>query len=127
MGGKHSRTKGHTFEREVAKVMRVSFPDAERGLQYRDPSSCDVEGTPFRIECKRQKVITAGDVKRAINQCHGDAYEWEDERPCIVITREDRGEPYVHMKLGTLLMVVERLFWREPDNVVKFPDDWKEL
>ena len=52
--GKSQRTKGHNFEREIARELREIFPDARRGLQYQDGSQCaDVEGTPFHVECKR--------------------------------------------------------------------------
>lgn len=54
MGGK-SRTKGHSFERLVARLFRAIYPDARRGLQYRDGDECpDVIAGPFYIECKRK-------------------------------------------------------------------------
>lgn len=56
--GRKSRRKGHSFERYVAQLFRRWFPDARRGLQYRDGKECcDVEGTPYWIECKRRKHI----------------------------------------------------------------------
>jgi len=121
MGGKTSRTKGHSFERLVARILRVTFPGAARGLQYRDPSACDVEGTPFRIECKRLKKVNTADVVKAIMQCETDAHNWEDHRPCIVISKEDRGKIYVTMRLGALLTIAERLFYSHPDEASILP------
>lgn len=48
------RTKGHAFEREIARLFRRWFPEARRGLQFR--SGCeapDVKGVPWWVECKR--------------------------------------------------------------------------
>ena len=55
--GKMQRRIGQTLERQVAKILQPAFPDTKvaRGLQYRDATMCDVEGTPFRIECKRRE------------------------------------------------------------------------
>ena len=118
MGGKASRTKGHDFERFCARLVRSSFPDARRGKQFTGGREADVEGTPFRIECKRLKDVKLGDVKRALQQAEGDAYEWEDDRPCVAIHRADREVGYVTIKLETAATIVERMFFREPDNVI---------
>jgi len=121
---KASRVKGHGFERLVARLLRVTFPAAARGLQYQNPAACDVEGTPFRIECKRLKKVNTADVVRAIEQCEGDAFNWDDTRPCIVISKEDRGKIYVTMKLDALLTTAERLFYSHPDEakILPFPN-----
>lgn len=122
MGGKSSRDKGHGFERAVARVLRVLWSDARRGKQYTGGRECDVEGTPLRIECKRQKAVTVGDIKKAIAQAESDAYEWEDDRPVIAITRADREQAYVTMKLSTAVTIVQKLMFRPPDvsNVIPF-------
>ena len=118
--GKMSRTKGHAFERFVARLLRVSFPDARRGKQYTGGREADVEGTPFRIECKRLAAATLGDVERAIDQGEGDAHEHSDDRPVVAIHRSDRRQALVTMKLSTAATIIERFFWREPDNVLPF-------
>ena len=57
---KLSRTKGHSFEREVAKQLRRMglFPNAKRKLEYQEDEciGVDLENTgPFAIQCKRYK------------------------------------------------------------------------
>ncbi len=58
MGGKFSRTKGHSFERLIAKTLRVVFPKAARQLEYQE-NQCkgiDLANTGnFKIQCKRGK------------------------------------------------------------------------
>lgn len=115
MGGKTSRRKGHTFERFVATALRVCFPDAARGLQYRDPEACDVEGTPFRIECKNHEKLSYNDVHAAIEQATENGVEFGDKRPPIAITKTSRKKPLVHMRLETLITIVERLFYAPPE------------
>jgi len=123
MGGKSSRTKGHNFERLVARTLRFSFPDARRGKQYTGGRECDVEGTPFRIECKRLKTVRIGDVIRAIAQAEADGHKWNDDRPCMAIHKEDRGNVYVTMKLSVASTLVERYFYSPPElaDVIDFP------
>lgn len=123
MGGKSSRVKGLNFERAVARVLRVLWSDARRGDQFTGGRECDVEGTPLRIECKRQKAVTYGDMKRAIIQAESDAHNWEDDRPVVAITRGDREAAYVSMKLSTAVEIVEKLMRKVPDleNVIPFP------
>jgi hypothetical protein len=123
MGGKSSRTKGHNFERLVARTLRFSFPDARRGKQYTGGREADVEGTPFRIECKRLKTVRIGDVIRALTQAEADAHTWKDVRPCVAIHKEDRGNVYVTMKLSTAATIVERFFYSQPElaDVIPFP------
>lgn len=53
---KLSRTKGHSFEREIAAELREFFPEARRHLEYhsRDANGVDVSHTgEFKIQCKR--------------------------------------------------------------------------
>jgi len=56
--GKLSRTKGHSFERQVAIDVRGVFPKARRQLEYHedDCRGVDIQGTdPFKIQCKKMK------------------------------------------------------------------------
>lgn len=123
MGGKSSRTKGHDFERFVARLLRLSFPDARRGKQYTGGREADVEGTPFRIECKRLADVKLGDVKRALLQAEADAATWDDDRPCIAVHRTDREKALVTMRLSTAATIIEKFFWSEPElaEVIDFP------
>lgn len=58
MGGKSSRTKGLSFEREVAILLRDVFPNAKRKLEYQwqEASGVDLDGTGnLVVQCKRSK------------------------------------------------------------------------
>jgi len=125
LGGKGSRTKGHNFERYVARILRLSFPDARRGKQYTGGREADVEGTPFRIECKRLRDVRLGDVLRAIGQAESNAETWDDDRPVVAIHRADRGKAFVTMKLSTAAHIIEKYFWRTPEDVIEFPTKGK--
>jgi hypothetical protein len=107
LGGAGSRRKGHAFERAIAIAFRDLFPGSRRGLQYRDPRECDVEGTPFRIEAKRLRKVTLADIKNALKQVRQDASKWEDDRPCIVITKADREDALVTLSLDDLLRILD--------------------
>lgn len=56
----NSRTKGHSFERQIAKRLREEgiFPNAQRQLEYQinNALGVDLENTGnLRIQCKRSK------------------------------------------------------------------------
>jgi hypothetical protein len=96
--GKLSRTKGHSFEREVASQLREIYPNARRGLQYRDGSECcDVEGTPFHIETKRGRKPNP---RAALAQAITDA---KIGRMPIAVIRDDREEAFAVMLWTDLL------------------------
>jgi len=99
MSGSKSRTKGHSYERAIAKRFRKWAPEARRGLQYRDGADApDVILDGFRVECKRLARPTIGDVYRALDQVHGDA---PDAELPVVIMRPDRRDDVVVMRLET--------------------------
>jgi len=56
--GKRERTKGHGYEREVARMFRRWFPEARRQQEYHE-SDClgvDLQGTDcLSVQCKRFK------------------------------------------------------------------------
>ena len=105
--GASNRTKGHSFERLIARQLREFWPDARRGLQYQDGHDCpDVVGTPFFIECKRMKKITDGFRQKTYDDTfksnwrsngdfcgiwlYPDGVYWEDNPPRLVVTKADR-------------------------------------
>lgn len=49
----NQRIKGAVFERKVAKLLNSIWPQARRGIQYRDggKEASDIIGTPYHIEC----------------------------------------------------------------------------
>lgn len=58
MGGKSSRNKGHSFERDCAIKLRKNFPKARRQLEYHldDCKGVDITNTGrFKFQCKKTK------------------------------------------------------------------------
>lgn len=58
MGGKHSKTKGHSFERFIANELKKIFPNARRQLEYHidDCQGVDIMNTErFKFQCKKLK------------------------------------------------------------------------
>jgi hypothetical protein len=91
------RRKGHAWERDVVHMLRQIWSTARRGLgQTRGAEVCDVEGTPYWIECK---VGAQPNVRAAMAQALEDATKAGDPRPLLVITKRDREEPLVTMSL----------------------------
>ena len=91
----NSRRKGHDFERKVARALRDVYPDARRGLQYRDARECDVEGTPWRIECKRsERLNIMAAYRQAVEDGRG------DPRPVAVISKVSNTPAVVTVSLA---------------------------
>lgn len=81
--GRASRRKGQRGEREAAKHLAAIYPDTCRGSQSRSGAyECDVEGTPWWVECKTHAKIAAF---RFLEQAERDS----DGRPPLVWLRED--------------------------------------
>lgn len=109
------RAKGHAFERKVANDLKAIFPGAKRGLQTRGggKEQCDVEGTPYHIECKHGAKV---DVRAALLQATSDAVARATEeglrqmvgdwglfyRQPFVVWRNNRGPIQVTCHLRTL-------------------------
>tara|TARA_R110002110_G_C13016296_1_gene677358 strand:- start:166 stop:501 length:336 start_codon:yes stop_codon:yes gene_type:complete len=93
--GKRSRTKGHSFERQMSNFFKdIGFAHARRGIQYRDGAECpDVMNVgDLWIECK---VGKRPNIKGAMDQ---------SKKACgllrpVAITKWDHGPTYVTMDL----------------------------
>lgn len=89
--GKRSRTKGHSFEREIAKTLRDLFPNSRRHLENHKEDArfgTDIVGIePFRIQCKKLKKYAPITCIEEVNadRCLG-------EIP-VLITAGDKKEP----------------------------------
>jgi hypothetical protein len=60
--GRRSRTKGHSFERELAILLRPLFPNARRHLEYQDQEANGVdlvETGDFRFQSKKCKAYVS--------------------------------------------------------------------
>lgn len=59
MGGKTSRTKGHSFERYMAnEFKKIGYPDAKRHLEYQieEALGIDLDNTgEYVVQCKAYK------------------------------------------------------------------------
>lgn len=114
MSGNHSRTKGHNFERWVARILREVYPSAKRGLQSRAGSASvpDVEYTPWWIECKRLKVWRYSAITAAFRQAEKARALAGDARPILVIFKEDNGSAYVFATPDLSVALVEFVYRR---------------
>jgi len=123
----NQRVKGAVFERKIANILKHIWPDARRGIQYRDggKEASDVVGTPYHVECSKggesiwAKWGQAKDDALRINL--GDL-----PFPPIVIKQRDREEPVVMMSLKKWL----ELAMFKASITMEFPDvsdvGWKD-
>ena len=112
--GRLSRTKGASFEREVAAAFRAAgFTDARRGLsQTRDGSEVpDVEGVPelwieckHRIHCNVQAALKQAEWAMLLNsRC-----SWRN-LAAVTVTKDNRAEPIASLYLRNFLELLRRL------------------
>ena len=91
--GKTSRTKGHNFEREVAKLLRQYYPNAKRQLEYQEGVGFDIAETgDLSVQCKVGKSFK---IEKALK---------EAIRPFkipMAITKKDRED------------IVVSLYWKD--------------
>lgn len=92
MGTKHANRKGMTFQNIVSKWFRPMFASATSAgvIQSAKKGLCDVENTPFWIECKTGK---RPNIKKAYLQSVEDKKKCNDDRPIIVVTHFDQEKP----------------------------------
>lgn len=114
--GRASRRKGHSFEREVAALLRELWPDAKRGLQSRGGTKevPDIDGTPFFFELKRGKKTN---IKAALAQADAACHQVTetgtvkvDTRPPIAICKDDRQKATVTMYLDDFMELMRRFY-----------------
>lgn len=113
MSGNHSRSKGHAFERLIARKLRAKWPKARRGLQYQHGEHCpDVVGTPFYIECKRHKKIRPLQIKQWMAHAIRKRDLWggsgitgisDVDRYVVLVIKEDRGTIDIVMEWPPML------------------------
>lgn len=120
--GKKQRTIGQVFEREVAALLRVCFPDADRGYQYRGgDDQPDVEGTPFWVEAKRRankSELSFPALKKFLYKAADDARKARDNRIPILVSRlkgTPKTEMVVSMFAHDFVALVERHFYKESE------------
>ena len=100
MGGKMSRTKGLSFEREIAVAFRPLFPDAKRLFENRDGQGYDLENTGrLRIQCKRYRAYAS---LTKIDEARG-----EDDTIPLLVTKGDRKETLVALPLSDFIEILK--------------------
>lgn len=105
MSGRRSRTKGHAFERWVAKKLRRRFPDAKRHLEYQfsEANGVDLVGTyPYLIQCKRMKRYAS---LAAISEVTIDPIEGGIP---VLITKADRGDVLAALPFSEFLRLINK-------------------
>lgn len=97
--GKSERTKGHNFEREVAKAFRQLYPESMRQLEYQIGLGVDVKAGPFDIQCKRNKKWCPLSKIKEVPDSPG--------RVPLLVTKGDREKTLVAMELDVFLKILE--------------------
>lgn len=112
--GASQRRKGHNYEREVARRFREIFPEAKRGYQTRGGSAeqCDIEGVPFRLECKHHKGNPS--IPAALKQ----AEKKPGSLPALAVTKRTRGVEIASMYLDDFLELLRGRFATSRDWTV---------
>jgi hypothetical protein len=87
-------------------MLRPYYSKAARGYQTRGGSkdAPDVDGTPFYVECK---VGAKPNIIGAMKQANEALFDSKDSRPPLVITKLDRTEPLVTMRMREFLILLD--------------------
>lgn len=94
-----ARTKGHSFEREVARALKRLFPDARRRFEFRafDNDGVDLEGTgKLAIQCKRSKSSVP---MSKIEEVKADGI-------AVLVSKVDRKPAYVTLGLDDFISIL---------------------
>lgn len=106
MPGKHSRTKGHQFERVCAKKFQnIGYFEARRHLEYQDgeANGVDLKNTGmFKIQCKAMK--TTPNIPKVFKEI-----ECEEEDIPVVVFKVDQKGSYACLDLDHFMSMVEAL------------------
>ena len=108
MGGKSSRTKGHNYERELARELLDRLPhlSPKRGLQSRGGDEvADVEMGYLHIEAKRG---AKPNPRAALAQAIRDATAQGRGKVPVAVVRDDRKEAFVVMTLEDFIGLVHQ-------------------
>jgi hypothetical protein len=105
MGGKTSRTKGHNFEREIARSLKDVFPEAKRNLEYQEGEGVDIANTgEFSIQCKVGKSFR---IEPALKEAV------KPNKIPLAITKKDRSDIIVSMYYEDFRKLLEAYLGRK--------------
>ena len=103
--GRRSRTKGHSFERLIARLLKSVFPECRRHLEYQDieANGIDLVKTgPYLIQCKRGKKYASLIAIEEIQVC-----PIEGGIP-VLVTQGDFKEPLAALPLTDFIELLKR-------------------
>lgn len=102
--GKWRRTKGISFEREIAIMLRTAFPKVRRHLEYQDAEAFGVdlvETGYYRIQCKRLKAYVSVNTIKEV-KCD----EFLGEVP-VLVTKADKARILAVLPFEELVRLLE--------------------
>lgn len=100
---RRSRNKGHSFERELAILLRPLFPNARRHLEYQDQEANGVdlvETGDFRFQSKKCKAYVS------INTIHEIQCDRLLGEVPVLVTAADRAPAMAVLYLDDLLALI---------------------
>lgn len=102
MGGKSARTKGHSFERFIARLFQfVGYAQAQRQLEYQvnQAQGIDLANTGrYKIQCKKTKKYVPLSTINEVKYKEGDVP--------VLIAAGDNEPPLAVLKLEDFLALV---------------------
>jgi len=105
MGGSHSRTKGHSFERKIANELKRFYPEAKRNVTETQTGGQGVDLVdtgPFKIQCKRYKGYAP------INKIFEVVCKAETDIP-LLITKADAEPIMVVISMKHFLLMLRKV------------------
>jgi len=107
---KSQRTKGHNFERAVARDLREILGYGKRGFQSRDGTeSPDVVVPYFSVECKAHKTAP---VRKALQQAIDCSKE---QKVPLAVLKDDYKPPFVVLLYSDFLDILSE-WWSLRSN-----------
>jgi hypothetical protein len=106
--GKSQRTKGATYEREVAQVFSAALGiEVKRNIGQARDGGNDLDVGPLVVECKRRKTLTT--IEGWMLQAQAAANErrrgHEEVTIPVVVARADAGKSLVIISLADFLIL----------------------
>jgi hypothetical protein len=113
----NQRIKGATFERKITNILKTIWPEARRGIQYRDggKEASDVVGTPYHIECSKGGESIWAKWKQANQDAKHNLLQYvgvrthdifQEFKEPVVIKQRDREAPVVMLSLSEWLKLI---------------------
>jgi hypothetical protein len=103
--GRHSRTKGHAFERYIAGRLRHIFPNARRRLEYHSDVAADGvdldETGDINFQIKKLKKYVSINTIKEIKRTSGIN---------VLVTQADREPAMAVLKLDDFIKLIELIY-----------------